>query len=527
MRPALLLLALLALPHPAVAAEKLAVLELHNPAGLDQQAADYLTDRIRAAALTTLGDRVRVLTRENLVALLPPGADLADCAGAACEVELGRRLGAGYVISGELLRFGPALKLNLKLHATADATLLAAEAASGDDVAALEAAVAPTTAALLAKLPAPAPAFAPAAIALPAVPPITAEVGPLAAVDFAAVDTDLLDRLQTAHRLDADPSARATDKAAAWRAVAGRAHGEQRDRARERARQWSARATAERQRAAAAREAWDRYRADRDKLARLLAYDDSVVSPAQKAAWQQAFDAAYAPWQADFARLEGGIDWVELEGGDFEWERSKERARVEPFAISRTEITQRQYRACVEAGACTPIDWHRCVAGAALATPVAERFGADDQPAVCVTYAQARAYARHAGGRLPTVTEWIHATRDGEIRGGYPWGDAPPSCDRVVFMNARSGYGCGRRTTWSVCERPRGNTRHGLCDMMGNAAEWASPPVADAPFPMRAARPVVVGGSIVHAQLNPARVDRPDPESGYAYIGFRVVRDAR
>lgn len=526
MRPALLLLALLALPHPAAAAEKLAVLELHNPAGVDQQAADYLTDRIRAAALAALGDRVRVLTRENLVALLPPDTDLADCAGAACEVELGRRLGAGYVISGELLRFGPALKLNLKLHATADAALLAAEAASGDDVAALEAAVAPTTAALLARLPAPAPAFAPAAIALPAVPAITAAVGPLAAVDFAAVDTDLLDRLQTAHRLDADPSARATDKAAAWRAVANRAHGDQREQARERARQWSARATAERQRAAAAREAWDRARADRDKLARLLAYDDAVVSPAQKAAWQQAFDAAYAPWQADFARFEGAIDWIELPGGDFEWEHSRAREPVAPYAISRTEVTNRQYRACVTAGACRPIDYRRCLAGPELQTPLPERFGADDQPVVCVTHAEARAFARHAGARLPTVTEWIHAARDGELRGGFPWGDRPASCDRAVFMS-EAGYGCGRRATWSVCERPRGNTRHGLCDMMGNAAEWTAAALGGpAPFPIRAARPAIVGGSVVHGTLDPAQIEHLDPAERRPYIGFRVVRGA-
>ena len=34
------------------------------------------------------------------------------------------------------------------------------------------------------------------------------------------------------------------------------------------------------------------------------------------------------------------------------------------------------------------------------------------------------------------------------------------------------GRGCGTQTTWPVCSRPRGHTRHGVCDLAGNVFEW-------------------------------------------------------
>jgi hypothetical protein len=153
----------------------LSVLELHNKLEGDaRRAVDaaYIADRIRAEVLDQrLG--VQVMTRENMLVLLQSqGKSLAECEG-ECEVDTGRRLGADYVISGDLLRVGSSLKVSLKLHDTHGGTLLGAVAGSGVDVEALDAnlpaAVKRLTSALRPATPAP-PEPAPAAAA-----PIAAE----------------------------------------------------------------------------------------------------------------------------------------------------------------------------------------------------------------------------------------------------------------------------------------------------------------------------------------------------------------
>ena len=55
----------------------------------------YLTERVRGVAQGRASDALMLMTRANLLALLPPGVDLADCEG-ECEVETGRSIGADY-----------------------------------------------------------------------------------------------------------------------------------------------------------------------------------------------------------------------------------------------------------------------------------------------------------------------------------------------------------------------------------------------------------------------------------------------
>ena len=124
-----------------VAAGLMSVLELHNKLPqADRPAVDasYLADHVRQEVLDEhLG--LQVMTRENMLVLLQSqGKTLAECEG-ECEVDTGRRLGADYVISGEVLRVGSQLKLSLKLHDTHNGTLLGAASASGRDVESLDA----------------------------------------------------------------------------------------------------------------------------------------------------------------------------------------------------------------------------------------------------------------------------------------------------------------------------------------------------------------------------------------------------
>ncbi len=165
----LLALILLLLPTALAAAPpRVAVLELRTRADLKPAEADYLTDLVRGVA-GARGD-LFVLTRENIVELLPPGAELAACAG-DCEVETGRRLGVDFVISGEIVDFAGALRILLRLHATRSGALLASERAGAPEVAALEAPLEAAAGALTARIGGPAGAVQRAAIRPPPIAP--------------------------------------------------------------------------------------------------------------------------------------------------------------------------------------------------------------------------------------------------------------------------------------------------------------------------------------------------------------------
>lgn len=165
-----LLLCALGVTSAWAAPRRIAVLTLQNSAQLSASEIGYVTDRVRAALLRLPTSQFVVLTRENILALLPPGTDLADCE-ADCEVSTGRLLGADLIITGEVLRFGSGLRVVLRAHDVASAKWVASTTASGTRVETLEAPTLDAAKALALKLPAGAPAARPAN--LPAAPPIT------------------------------------------------------------------------------------------------------------------------------------------------------------------------------------------------------------------------------------------------------------------------------------------------------------------------------------------------------------------
>lgn len=84
----------------------------------------YLSDLVRGAMRRNLPpDRFLLLTRENMLELLPAGKTLSDCMG-ECAVETGRRLGADHVTTGEVTSFGGEIRVTVNLHETANGNLL-------------------------------------------------------------------------------------------------------------------------------------------------------------------------------------------------------------------------------------------------------------------------------------------------------------------------------------------------------------------------------------------------------------------
>jgi formylglycine-generating enzyme required for sulfatase activity len=158
-------------------------------------------------------------------------------------------------------------------------------------------------------------------------------------------------------------------------------------------------------------------------------------------------------------------------------EQPAHQVALEAFWIDRTEVTNAQFRQCVEAGACRAPD--RCDRGEGQPTyPDDDKAG---HPVVCVDWYGAGDYCAWAGGRLPTEAEWEYAAR-GPDGGRFPWGDTWGEehdrpllnlCDVGCPAEERdAGYDDGYARTAPAGRFPGGASWCGALDMAGNVAEW-------------------------------------------------------
>ena len=156
---------------------------------------------------------------------------------------------------------------------------------------------------------------------------------------------------------------------------------------------------------------------------------------------------------------------------------------------------------------------------------------------VYVSHAEASAYARWKGLRLPTEAEFHRAafgTPEGVER-VYPWGEAPADA-------TRGNFGFQHWEPGPVGSYPAGVSAWGVHDLVGNGWEWTSTvfegfpgftPMASYPeysadffdgrhYVIKGASPVTATGLVRRSLRNWFR-----PHYPYVYAGFRCVADQR
>lgn len=218
--------------------------------------------------------------------------------------------------------------------------------------------------------------------------------------------------------------------------------------------------------------------------------------------------------RASNARVEIAAGTATLGAPDrapFVWdnERAEHEVLVPAFAVERLPVTNAEFRAFVDAGGyldrrlwdaegwawrdrraiVRPHAWIE--RGGALRHRTLDGDVAWDEAAqwpASVSHAEATAFARWRGARLPTEAEHhraSYAAPDGSER-AYPWGDDAPT-------EAHGNFGLRRFRPTPVGAFPRGASAWGVHELAGNGWEWTSTPFA--PFPGFAPMPHYAGYS--------------------------------
>jgi formylglycine-generating enzyme len=224
---------------------------------------------------------------------------------------------------------------------------------------------------------------------------------------------------------------------------------------------------------------------------------------------------------------------------------------VGTFSIARTEVTVGQFRRFAQAtrtvtqaerlggGEVYEAGWVRKLGWTWRAPFGNNRLAADDEPAVHISFHEAQAFCRWAGGQLPSDAQWVSAAYTEQRvappaafeRGKtyrFPTGDSPAGAQclsdcgaaakpRAIHHGAQLSRGDGHARAGST---PAGV--NGLHEMGGNAWEWVDEPQGASANAERRTR----GGSWWYgaSQMQVDHLQSKPPATAVVYIGFRCAK---
>lgn len=569
-----------------------AVLEFRNPdAVVSESEARQITDMVRIAASVLLPpDSYYLMTEENIEEMLPAGTSLADCSDASCEVAIGRKLNADFLLTGEIASFGGELRVSIKLYDLQTGRLILGKRPGGKNVLDLERPIEESTGELLVLLPGveEAPASDPeprsASTPMPIVTLPPAEPDPtfeellrkekerleaerrLAAARLAQLDADYR-KVKEIH----DNNHYSTSlKSAVYRSFLEKWTDDRTYTPS--VREWLAQNESAAGKAAATPPVAEETEnptpsevalppapanvsvapsINKETEAFTPAANEAVVylRAAKESALPEVPPAVDAP--PGMVLIPAGWFWMGCPPEDKHCqddERPRRRIFLDAFFMDIHEVTVGEYRECVKA--------NKCKAAMESNHPKWGEFynwgksSRNDHPINSMDWDDARDYCAWRGKRLPTEAEYEKALRGGKEGKKFPWDDSamPPFrygnyADESAMKKlpewswALVGYNDSYVGTSPVCAMSR--NPYGLCDISGNVWEWCADAYEKdwyARMPERNPRNdtpsqsrVRRGGSwnAYPIELRAANRDAWQSTVRYGGIGFRCVQNVK
>jgi formylglycine-generating enzyme required for sulfatase activity len=209
---------------------------------------------------------------------------------------------------------------------------------------------------------------------------------------------------------------------------------------------------------------------------------------------------------ADMVLVGGGRFFMGSDDPAFKLWQPAHRVSLDTFCIDTFEVTVEAYKACSDRGDCKRPDSIPDYPKATGPKEISDdehlkqrtvfgelcnfgKEGREKHPINCVTWAHADAFCAATGKRLPTEAEWEYAARGSDGR-KFPWGDEPGG---PGFMNAAGSEWTKWETSKNLPKSPRmydvddgfvgtapvgsfpkGKTKFGAFDVVGNVWEWTA-----------------------------------------------------
>jgi formylglycine-generating enzyme required for sulfatase activity/serine/threonine protein kinase len=197
----------------------------------------------------------------------------------------------------------------------------------------------------------------------------------------------------------------------------------------------------------------------------------------------------------------GGKFFMGSDDGSFKLWQPAHKVTLDTFCIDITEVTAAAFKSCVDAGKCDrPAAAPDYPKGESITEAEHEKnraaysefcnygkSGREQHPVNCIRWELAAGYCKAQSKRLPTEAEWEYAARGSDGR-KFPWGEDPGGS---AYMNAagsefvrwEKAHGMkpsntmydaddGFAGTAPVGSFPKGRTKFGADDVIGNVWEW-------------------------------------------------------